>query len=251
MNPATWVAIVTSIIGVSMAFIVATSFSSGGPIPVVMVLAFIGFMFYFFFKYLIRPVMNAIRLKKDGVPGTARIMSVKNTGMIINNNPVLNLEVEIKDAFGHRYTTSIKTLGSRTDPNLYQAGMEVPIKIDPLKKENAIIDDESKPSKKTAIAAPQIKTEWEQTQEETANILSTGRPARAIIKKYNWLGSYANGNNPVVELELEVFPELYSPFEGKTRTVIPEAKVYLYQQGCEVKVRYDLYDYSKIVIDPN
>jgi hypothetical protein len=65
------------------------------------------------------------------------------------------------------------------------------------------------------------------------------------------LGSYANGNNPVVELELEVFPELYSPFEGKTRTVIPEAKVYLYQQGCEVKVRYDLYDYSKIVIDPN
>lgn len=251
MSPLTWVVIVTAIIGVSISFIFTRAIASGGTIPAVMFLGFLGFTFYIVFKYVIRPVLNAVRLRKEGVPGRARILAVKKTGMVINNEPVLNLEVEIIDAFGQRYTTSIKTLTSGATKTVYQPGMEVAIKIDPLKKENAVLDDEKAAPRSSINPTPAIEKEWEQTKEETTAILLRGRPARAIIKRYNWLGTYASGNDPVVELELEVMPELYPPYPGKTRAVVPEASVHLFQPGCEVKVKYDLYDMNKIVIDPN
>lgn len=77
----------------------------------------------------------------------------------------------------------------------------------------------------------------------------TGRPARVIIKKYTWLGANVNGNNPYVELELEVLPENSSSFSSKARGVIAEASVPKYQPGKEIFVKYDLYDKSKVVID--
>ncbi len=252
MKPATVFAMVAAIIGISISFIAVTTVSNGGMIPIIMMLAFMGFMFFFVFKYLIRPAMNAFRLRKNGLPGTARILSVKDTGMTINNSPVVKLEVEIKDSFGQRYTTSILNLVSRINPQVYSPGMEVAVKIDPKKKENAIIDDDKTGiTNNPAVEGLNKTTDWEQNQLETANILRSGHPARAIIKKYTWAGTYANGNDPVADLELEVIPELFPAFSGKTRAIIPEDGVHLYQPGAEVKVKYDLYDSSKIVIDPN
>jgi len=91
---------------------------------------------------------------------------------------------------------------------------------------------------------------WECSfQKDNETISLSGRPARAIIKKYTWLGAYVNGNNPYVELELEVLPENAVAFGGKAKGVIAEASVSKYQPGHEVFVKYDLYDNSKVVID--
>ena len=94
-----------------------------------------------------------------------------------------------------------------------------------------------------------VKAEIEQLQKDNDAIRLSGRPARAIIKKYQWLGANVNCNNPYVELELEVLPEHSSSFSGKTRAVISEASKSKYQPGCEIFVKYDFYDNSKVVID--
>jgi hypothetical protein len=86
-------------------------------------------------------------------------------------------------------------------------------------------------------------------QKNNEAISLSGRPARAIIKKYTWLGAYVNGNNPYVELELEVLPENAASFSGKARGVIADASIPKYQPGSEIFVKYDLYDNSKVVID--
>lgn len=246
MNAGTWIAIVTSVIGVAISFISVSASSSGELIPILIVIALTGSMFLFFYKILIRPALNAIRLKKTGLPGTARILSVKDTGVSINNNPVVSMEVEVKDQFGARYNTILRALVSRIDPRAYQPGMEVAIKIDPQKKENIILDEDSKP---TGIAEQPANKKTELNSEETATILSTGRSARAIVRSCNLLGS--NGHELDIALELEVLPEMYPAFSGHTRIMITEEDLHKYQPGAEVKVKYDLYEKEKIVIDPD
>ena len=63
------------------------------------------------------------------------------------------------------------------------------------------------------------------------------------------LGVNVNGNNPYVELELEVLPGNYPSFPGKAKGVIGEAALTKYQPGCTVFVKYDLYDNSKVVVE--
>jgi hypothetical protein len=199
-------------------------------------------------------MINAARLQKTGLPGKATILEVKDTGVTINNNPQVKLILEVKNSFGQKYTTQCRLLVSRINPNAFMPGMEVPVKIDPKNEQNVVIDFSGGPqaSTRSSLSQPNeaaLKSELEQMQKDNEAISLSGRPARAIIKKYTWLGAYVNGNNPYVELELEILPENAAAFGGKTRGVIAEASVPKYQPGHEVFVKYDLYDNSKVVID--
>src|SRR5690606_13650340 len=94
-----------------------------------------------------------------------------------------------------------------------------------------------------------LTDEHERVQKENETIAISGKPARAVIKKYTWLGVNVNGNNPYVELELEVLPEQYPSFPGKAKGVIAESSVHKFQPGQIIHVKYDLYDNSKVTIE--
>ncbi|MBK6938477.1 MAG: hypothetical protein IPH18_17715 [Chitinophagaceae bacterium] len=183
-------------------------------------------------------MINASRLQKNGLPGTATILEVKDTGVTINNSPQVKLILEVKNSLGQKYTTQCRVLVSRINPNAYMPGMVMAVKIDP-KNEMNVIPDFSGASQATASGAASanhqintaaLTTELEQMQKDNDAIKLSGRPARAIVKKYNWLGLYVNGNNPYVELELEVLPESAPSFSGKAKGVIAEAAVNNFQR---------------------
>jgi len=162
------------------------------------------------------------------------------------------LILEVKNALGQKYTTHCRVLVSRINPGAYQPGMEIPVKIDPKNEMNVVIDFSGGAQSSLGTGQPKsemLKEELEQMQKDNEVISLSGKPARAIIKKYTWLGNYVNGNNPYVELELEVLPDNYPSFPGKAKGVIAEASVNKYQPGQEIFVKYDLYDNSKVVID--
>ncbi len=256
MNAGAWIGIIGGIIGlvVGIGAVLTTAGRSGIYIALGMLVIF-GGMFYLFYKLLFGPMINAARLQKTGLPGKATITSVSDTGVTINNNPQVKLTLEVKNSFGQRYTTTVRTLVSRINPFVFQPGMEVPVKIDPKNEMNVIIDmsgGQSSVSPGVSMGQPNeaaIKAELEKMQKDNEALSLSGKPARAIIKKYTWLGVNVNGNNPYVELEMEVLPENSSSFSGKSRGVIAEASVPKYQPGCEIFVKYDFYDNSKVVID--
>lgn len=257
MNAGGWIGLIGGGIGlaVGIASVIATSDSTGIYITIG-ILALIGGMAYLFYKLFFGPMFNTSRLQKVGIPGKATILEVKDTGVTINNNPQVKLVVEIKNSFGQKYTATIRTLVSRVNPNAYSAGMVVPVRIDPKNEKNVALDFTNGAAQNMgsgqetgARNEAMLKQELEQLQKDNDAIALSGRAARAIIKKYTWLGAYVNGNNPYVELELEVLPESMPAFSGKAKGVIGEAAVHKYQPGCEVYVKYDLYDNSKVVID--
>ncbi len=255
MNAGAWIGIIGGIIGLLIGIIaVLTTAGSMGIYLTIGMLAMFGGMFYLFYRLFFKPMINASRLQKTGISGRAKILEVKDTGVTINNNPQVKLILEVKNNFGQKYTTHTRVLVSRINPNAYMPGMELPVKIDPKNEMNVVIDFTGGTSSSSATTFNQpnettIKAELEQLQKENDSISQSGKPARAIIKKYTWLGINVNGNNPYVEIELEVLPDNYPSFPGKAKGVIAQASIPKYQPGCEIFVKYDLYDNSKVVIE--
>lgn len=254
MNAGIWIALICGGIGLlaGVSAVVATAGSMGIYMGIGM-LALFGGVFYLVYRIFLKPLVNTSRLQKTGIPGTARILEVKDTGVTINNNPQVKLLLEVKNNLGQRYNTECRVLVSRINPGAYQAGMELPVKIDPNNEKNVVLDFTGGTGTATATGVQPDKAaltaELEQIQKQNEAISISGKPAKAIIKKYTWLGAYVNGNNPFVELELEVLPENYPAFPGKARGVIAEAATGKYQPGQEIFVKYDLYDNSKVVVD--
>jgi hypothetical protein len=261
MNAGMWIGIIGGLIGIIVAIVaVLSTAGSSGPFITIGILALFGGMFYLFYRLFFKPMINAARLQKTGLPGKATILEVRDTGITINNNPQVKLMLEVKNSYGQKYNAQCRVLVSRINPNMFMPGMEIPVLIDPKNEQNIVIDYKTGNQQTTGTAAAAasqlaqpdvaaLEAALAQLQKDNDAILQTGKPARAIIKKYTWLGAYVNGNNPYAELELEVLPENAAAFSGKARGAFSEASLPKYQPGCEIFVKYDLYDNSKVAID--
>lgn len=256
MNAGAWIGIIGGITGllVAVGVTIMTGGSSGIYISLGM-LALFGGVFFLLYRLIFKPMINASRLQKTGLPGKARILEVRDTGVTINNNPQVKLILEVKNNLGQVYNAECRVLVSRINPWAYQPGMEVPVKIDPKDEKNVVLDftgqqAAARPTpQNTPVNTAALTAELEKLQADNTAILAAGRPARAVIRKYTWLGAYVNGNNPYAEIELEVLPENAPSFSGTVRGVIAEASVAKYQPGQVIHVKYDYYDNSKVAID--
>ncbi|HQV05178.1 MAG: hypothetical protein R2796_07510 [Chitinophagaceae bacterium] len=251
-NKGFWIAIITGIIAVVVGAGITffTTDPSDRYVGLIMLAIFAG-MFYLFYRLFFKTILNNRRLQKTGISSKAKILAVTDTGVTINNNPQVKLTLEIKNVAGKIYTADAKVLVSRIHPDAYREGMEVPIKVDPKNEKNIALDFTG--SSATQQASPEkitaMKDELTALKTEQESISNTGKQAKAIIKKYTWLGAYVNGENPYVELELEVLPDYEPAFSGRTKGVIAKESVPKYQPGKEIFVKYDRYDKTKIAID--
>ncbi|MBK7433068.1 MAG: hypothetical protein IPI66_03635 [Chitinophagaceae bacterium] len=255
MNAGIWIGIFGGLAGIIVAIVsVLTTAGSAGIYITAGILLIFGGMFYLFYRLFFAPMILAARLKKTGLPGQATIREVLDTGVTINNNPQVKLVLDVKGSLGQRYDATIRVLVSRIRPNLYQPGMTVAVLIDPNNEKNIVLDDSGGTLSKTANAfsrAQENSLKEELMKEQAANdaIRLTGRSARALIKKYTWLGVNINGNNPYSELEIEVLPSDLPSFPAKVKGVISEKSLEKYQPGKEIMVKYDVGDLSRVTID--
>jgi hypothetical protein len=255
MNAGMWIGLAGGLIGVIVAIVsvLAVGGSSGIYIAAGIVVVF-GGMFFLFYKLFFAQMILASRLQKTGIPGKALIKEVHDTGVTINNSPQIKLIVEVKNSFGQVYTATMRTLISRLQPQLYQAGMTIPVLIDP-KDENNMVIDYSGGQQKTSAAnfsnanVAALKDQMMQDQQAGDLVRLTGKAARAIVKKYTWLGINVNGNNPYAELAIEVLPDDGPAFEAKVKGAISEQSVAKYQPGQDIFVKYDPSDQTRVAID--
>lgn len=256
MNAGAWIGIVGGLIGllVGVGAVVATGDREGIYIAGGMIVLF-GGMFFLFYKLFFAQMILASRLRKTGLPGKALIKEVRDTGVTINNSPQVKLFLEIKNSLGQKYTTTSRVLVSRLQPQLYQPGMTIPVLIDP-KDENIVVVDYNGGKQSTSpgirlsdSGEGKLKDDLLQDQRRDDGIRLTGKAARAIVKKYTWLGININGNNPYAEIEVEVMPADAPAFSGKVKAAISEQSVSKYQPGEEIFVKYDAYDLTKVAID--
>ena len=76
-------------------------------------------------------VSKARDLQKRGVTADATILKVWDTGITVNNDPVVNLLLEVRPASGNQYEAQTKALISRIDVPQFQPGNVIPVVYDP------------------------------------------------------------------------------------------------------------------------
>lgn len=76
-------------------------------------------------------VAETKRLQETGVAAQARILEIWDTGMTVNDDPVIGIRAEVTRADGTTYTATIpKSLISRLDVPRFQPGAVVDVRID-------------------------------------------------------------------------------------------------------------------------
>lgn len=234
-------------------------------LPMIIMILVIGFVGIVFWKTLFGPMMLSRRLAKSGFATTARVVEMSDTGVTVNNAPQVKLLLEVTPPNGAAYLVETKQLISRLQTTMFMPGSIVPVLIDLNDKNTITLNYEGSGgtsgqtesySSSVVPTGPwagmgQSDAERKLLDFDTKNkeILAYGTSCKAIVTKYTWLGIYVNGNNPAVEVEVQVLPGDRPAFGGKAIGVIMEISVPKFQVGEEIFVKYDQNDTSKITIE--
>jgi archaellin len=254
------------LIGMTVAIMASPVF--GSVFALIFIVIFGGMFWSFFFK----PMMTRNKLAKTGVPAQARIVSLADTGVTINMNPQIKLTLEVTPPMGAPYMVETKQVISRLDTASYQPGTILPVIVDPNDKNLIEINYDS--SAQTAgyssggyapggvaqatdkiltgpyagMSAADANAMIAKNNEENIQLMSYGTESKAIVTKYTWLGVYVNGENPFVEVEVEVMPSSGTPYKAKAQGVVQTASVPKYQPGAEIYIKYDPNNPNKITM---
>lgn len=109
----------------------------GGSLLVTFVV--VGFSAYMFYK-VFKKMGDTSRLRQTGLPGTAQILSLSDTGMTINDNPQVALSLTVTSPHHGSYQVQTTSIISRLSIPRVQPGMSVPVKIDPQNPMNVVLD---------------------------------------------------------------------------------------------------------------
>jgi len=255
-------------IGVIVAIIAVLA--SGQWEALIIIAITVGIIGTVFWRVLFRPMMISSRLSKTGISTMAKVMEVNDTGVTVNNAPQIKLLLEVSPPNGVPYLVETKQLISRLQTAMYQPGSMIPVLIDLNDKDLISINYEGTnpggnpggnfaggdSGQNNVTTGPWAGMSGKDAERKlydidlkNKEISSYGVKSKAIVTKYTWLGIYVNGQNPAVELEVQVTPQDRPAFGTKMIGVILETSVPKFQPGEEIYVKYDPNNPGKSVIE--
>lgn len=212
--------------------------------------AFFIIVFGLVFWKVFRPIHVSKKLLRTGVRAKAKIVKVWDTGVTVNKNPQVGLLLDVTPPHKMPYQTEMRQIISRLNPSVYQAGMEVDVRIDP--------DDESKIAIESIGGAGGYSGRYNKSEaqkmiteidEFNKELLKYGESSRAIVLKYTEMGVNVNGNNPAVTLDLEVIPDNRKSFKAQAKGIVMKQSVPKFKPGEEIFVKFDPKDITKVSIE--
>ena len=205
------------------------------------------------FGLMIRRWLIKQKVLQTGVAATATIVSVRDTGSRINDDPVVGIRLQVQPPSGPSFQVEVKETVSILQIPLFQPGAQLDVKYDPADQTRvAIAGVVTGGAPGSSGMMNQQQAEQMLTLYQTANqqLLETGLSATAKVLQYMPMGINVNGNNPAANLIVEVYPDNGAPFTAQSQgNVIRETNVSKYQPGQMVTVRYNPDDLTKVAVE--
>ncbi len=212
-----------------------------------------GSTFALFIVFLaFRPLMRDARITKQvmrtGVEATATIIRTWDTGVRLNDEPQLGILLQVQPPGGASFQTELKTIVPLTQLAAFQPGAQLQIKYDPAEPSHvAILGIGPDGTAESAANRQQIEQMLLQYQAENDRLVERGMEAAAKVLKYMPMGIEVNGDNPVVNLVVEVQATNGKAFVAQASGIaIAQASVPKYQPGQMLTVCYDPNDLTKV-----
>jgi hypothetical protein len=203
------------------------------------------------------------QLLQHGESAPATILQIAETGMRVNDQPQVRLLLDVRPTTRPAFQAQTTMLISYLQASMFQPGMMVEVKYDPNDTSKVTVSGVTgtmggmggmggmaQAGMLAGGAQPQ-QLQAMMIQIDAANraLLASGEAAQAAVLKLDPMGFTVNGNNPAVNVLLEVRPSNRAAFQATAQGVIAETSLTKYQPGAVIWVKFDPDDTSKVAID--
>jgi hypothetical protein len=206
-----------------------------------------------------RGYQEAQRLKSQGLPGQARILGMRQTGEYMNEQPQIEMNLEVTTSMQGPYQVLVKQWVPLMLLGRLSSGVPLPVKVDPVNPQNLVIEWESSmnapgvgmgampttlpPQADTSQYAPAAR------DAEKARLLATGVAGRATVVSAAATGEVDSEGRPVYDLVLAIEVPGQAPMQGPARTGIPPERVEQLEPGDSVPLKVDPANPSVMTVD--
>jgi hypothetical protein len=240
-------------VGSLVGAVFASGDAQGALLTVALSLGISGFVFRAFGKKMGRLSGVDERLREVGIPGTAKIISMSDTGITVNQNPVAGFTLEVSVEGREPYQVDIRQLLSRLMTGAVLPGMTVPVLVDPDKPNRVAISGSPDPDQVAAASKPEITTV------SAAELLRKGRRGTAVITSMQDIGDLSDlgvieegaegDDDRAFLIGLDVKLPGRSSYAATTGHRVPERLLGKVGPRTEVDVAVDRDDDQQVAID--
>jgi hypothetical protein len=218
----------------------------GGALAFIIPFAVVAFLVI---KFL-GPLLRGNRLLDHGIPAQATIVELVDTGVTINQNPRIKLELDVRGRDGRSYRATTTAIVSRLVTARYVPGTVVDVMVDTNDPQQVALVEVAGPASPTPTGqAAGIEQRLLEINAYNERLSRSGEPARATIVKTEPMNTMVNGNNPAMSFILKVHPVGAEPFLAEAAGVIGEQALHKYQPGCDIYVRFEQSDKTRVSMD--
>ncbi|HTJ35977.1 MAG TPA: hypothetical protein VL738_22375 [Dactylosporangium sp.] len=192
-------------------------------------------------------------LRERGVLGTAQVLGARQTGVTLNDQPQVALDLRIT-APGHgTYDASIKEFVPFIALGMLGSGRPLSVRVDAQDRQRILVDWEFVPSAsadeiRRAVATP-APVDPAEAARAKAQILATGVPGTVRVLSAEFAGSLDEQGRPVYSAQLHIQVEGRAPVAGPAVFAVPLERVSVMQPGGVIPIKADPYDPQKFAAD--
>jgi hypothetical protein len=208
----------------------------GGLAAMAVILFLVGMRFH-------RRFREAQALRANGVRGTAQVLGARQTGVYLNEQPQVALQLRIS-APGHgTYDTTVKEYVPLIATGMLGTGRPLTVLVDPLDPAKVIVEW-SFAAGPAAPAAPPAADPFLKEQ-----ILATGVPGTVRVLSAEFAGSLDEQGRPVYSTQLHIEVDGRAPVAGPAVFAVPLERVSVMQPGGVIPIKADPTDPRKFAAD--
>jgi hypothetical protein len=196
-----------------------------------------------------RGYAEAQRIKAQGVPGQATIVGMRQTGVHVNEQPQVELQLQVQDQmYGSRQVT-LKEYVPLMMLGTLSSGRPLPVKVDPSNPNNVVIEWESAMGGGMQMPTAPPPLSGAESDREKERILADGVPGTARILASTATGQVDDRGRPIHHMTLQIEIQGRPPMTGPALAGVPPERADQLEAGDTVPVKADPDNPASIAID--
>jgi hypothetical protein len=194
-------------------------------------------------------ISQAQELRVSGVLAEATVLKIWDTGMTVNQDPVVGFLLEVRPRDRAAYQAETKLLISRLSIPQIQPGAVVTVRYDPAKPSRVSLDLGALAARSATLPAPTPAPHAAFLEAEKQRLLATGVAGSATILQCRALGLFDAEGRPVYDLLLTVEVPGQEPVQRPARVGVPSEREHWFKVGQRLPIKADPSQPSHVALD--
>ena len=182
---------------------------------------------------------QAQQLQASGVLAAATVVKIWDTGMTVNEDPVVGFLLEVRPQDQPAYRAETKLLISRLAIPQIQPGAVLAVRYDAANPARVSLDLGALTARSLPLPAPTPPPRAADLEAEKQRLLATGVAGSATILHCQSLGLFDADARPVYDLLLLVEVPGQGPMQGPARVAVASEREHWFKVGQRLPVKAD------------